>query len=146
MGPVANFFRTVMHVSGRFWWVFPLLLVCGGYLVPALKAGVMEPKSDNLYLALLIESVLCGGWLISAMFHASNGNTAVSELKMDNFVSNCLAIGLTAWTAYSAAKGQLLWLFVLPTITAVIDSFVTGDRAINNAAMKPLVQQQTSKA
>lgn len=146
MGPVASFLRFIFSLMGRFWWLFPLALVAGGYAVPDLRANVAGAMPERLFTWLFGELVLCGVWLVAAFFHASSGNTAVSELKLDNLVSSALALVLAMTSSYMFAKGQLSWLFVLPTVTAVVDCFVTGDRAINNAAMKPLVQQQTSKA
>jgi len=35
-----------------------------------------------------------------------------------------------------------VWALVLPTLTAIVDALVAGNRAINNAAQKPIVQHK----
>jgi hypothetical protein len=36
--------------------------------------------------------------------------------------------------------GSLTWGFVVPWVASILDAIITGDRAINNAAQKPLIQ------
>ena len=74
--------------------------------------------------------------------HATDRNTTVAALKTDAFVSLLIAIGLSATAGFLAGRDNLVWALVLPTLTAILDAVVAGNRAINNAAQKPIVQHK----
>ena len=110
--------------------------------MPATILASPDPTKADLYFWLLISLVLCGVWILASFFHTSDHNTSVDALKADALVSTMLSVGLSATAAFLAAKNNLAWALVLPTATAIIDALVTADRAINNAAQKPIVHQR----
>lgn len=143
MGPVGRFLSGLLSIAGKIWWMFPLLVVGVSYAVPDLRAVVSTgAPPERLFMWLFAQVILCGVWLVAAFFHVSSSNTTVGALKGDSFVSTTLAIFLTAGTVWCLAKGYLQWALIIPTVTAILDAYITGDRAINNAAQKPIVQQQ----
>ena len=135
---------TAWRWLGVIWWVFPVVLVAGGYLVPALRLPVATSANlePDLYFWLLISLVLCAIWIFAGFLHATDRNTTVTALKTDAFVSLLIAIGLSATVGFLAGRNSLVWALVLPTLTAIIDALVAGNRAINNAAQKPIVQHK----
>ncbi len=135
---------TAWRWLGIIWWVFPVVLVAGGYLVPALRLPVATSANlePDLYFWLLISLVLCAIWIFAGFLHATDRNTTVTALKTDAFVSLLIAIGLSATAGFLAGRNSLVWALVLPTLTAIIDALVAGNRAINNAAQKPIVQHK----
>jgi hypothetical protein len=138
---------TAWRWLGIIWWVFPVVLVAGGYFVPALRlpvttSAIPELMKTDLYFWLLISLVLCAIWIFAGFLHATDFNTTVAALKTDAFVSILVAIVLSATTAFLAGRNSLVWALVLPTLTAIVDALVAGNRAINNAAQKPIVQHK----
>ena len=135
------------RLLGILWWVFPVVLISAGYFVPALQlpvttSAVPEVMKSDLYFWLLVSIVLCAIWIFAGFLYATDHNTTVAQLKADAFVSILLAVVLSATTAFLAGRNNLVWALVLPTCTAIIGALVTGDRAINNAAQKPIVQHR----
>ena len=135
---------TTWRWLGIIWWVIPVVLVAGGYLVPALRLPVTTSANlePDLYFWLLISLVLCAIWIFAGFLHATDRNTTVAALKTDAFVSLLIAIGLSATAGFLAGRNNLVWALVLPTLTAIVDALVAGNRAINNAAQKPIVQHK----
>jgi hypothetical protein len=123
------------------WLVFPVILLCAIYFVPALQARVgtfpVEHASD-LPWALLGMTLAAFVWLIVDFFVISNLNTSVSALRINTFASIALALGLSFYAGF--AWHALTWGYIVPWIASLADAFITGDRAINNAAQKPLIQ------
>jgi hypothetical protein len=144
MGPVGEVFGKLKLLLSGVWWVFPFLVVGFGYMSEDMRAAVGGEMGINLYKFLFMQLVLCVIWLLSAFFHATNGNAPVSNLKFDAALSNTVQLGLVGASIWYLALGQLPWALVLPTIAAILDAYITSDRAINTAAFKPIVQQQNT--
>ena len=148
MGRISQFLRSAQRWLGILWWIFPVVLVAGGYLVPVLRipvttSAIPDVMKTDLYFWLLVSMALCGIWIVAAFFHASNLGTSVAALKTHVFVSILLSVGLSATSAFLAAQNNLVWALVLPTGAAIVDALVTGNRAINNAAQKPIVHHKS---
>ncbi len=77
-------------------------------------------------------------WLLIDFFVISNLNTSVGSLRLNTFVSIGLALALSFYAGFKWP--ELTWGYLVPWIASLVDAFVTGDRAINNAAQKPLIQ------
>ena len=105
-------------------------------------SAIPELMKTDLYFWLLISLVLCVVWIFAGFLHATDLNTTVATLKTDAFVSMLVAIVLSATTGFLAGRNSLVWALVLPTLTAIVDAHVAGNRAINNAAQKPIVQHK----
>jgi hypothetical protein len=142
--PVTAFFNTVRSLMGKVWWFFPIFMVGGGYFIPSLRLSVttwpIPAEHPNLpwwVLAAVLVGVL---WVFSGFFHASNLDTPVKALKADAFMSTTIFGILTAACAFTFDRGQLSWILVIAWFASMADVYITGDRAINNAAQKPLMQ------
>jgi hypothetical protein len=48
-------------------------------------------------------------------------------------------LGLSFRGGWLLALGTCLWLYIIPTITAIAGAFLTANQGLNNAAQKPLV-------
>ena len=133
--------RPILRIFEAGWLVFPVLLLAAAYFVPALQVpvGTFPPESSaELPWALLAMTVAAMIWLIGDFFVVSNLNTSVSSLRLNAAASIALALGLSVYGGW--AWPDLPWGYVIPWIASVVDAFITGDRAINNAAQKPLIQ------
>lgn len=143
-GPVQDGASSVRNLLGSWWWIFPFLVLLVGFSIPEMREPVRFtwPLSNRLLLGIIAELILCAGWFATAFWHATNSNITVSELKKDAFVSYIVSVALFGWAIYGVATGNLMWGLLVPTITAMADSVMSTDRSINNAAQKPIVQQQ----
>lgn len=136
----------VRRAFGQIWWVFPLLLLALGFLVPVLhrKVFALVPYDEMVVLlvAIVVEILLAGAWLLSEFFAVSDQLTSVRRLRVNNAVSTSIGLVLSVVGGGLIADGTLMWGFVVPWAAALIDTYVSGDRGINNAAQKPLVHEQ----
>ena len=145
-GPVQRESDGIRHWLGRLWWVAPAIVLAGGELVPELRSSVSTGFSaPHLPWWLLGEFVLCVAWFVMGFVHVTSSTTSVAALKADAAISNTVQLGFVILASYQATKGHLQWGIVIPALTTIADVYITGDRAINNAAQKPIVQQQNVK-
>lgn len=122
--------------------VFPLFMMGVGAFIPALNVPVAVPEQNNLWIALALSLGFILVWLAGEIATVVDRNTSVGHLQWDDISSLVMAVALTEWHGRLVATGQLRWWFVLPWLAALLDAALSGWFAINNAAQKPLVQQQ----
>ena len=146
-GPVAEAkphhhrHNPILRVFEFGWLVFPVVLLGAMFFVPALQVpvGTFPPEfASALPWALLTMTLAAFVWLIIDFFVISNLNTSVGSLRVNTFVSVALALGLSFYAGFKWPG--LTWGYIVPWIASLVDAFITGDRAINNAAQKPLIQ------
>lgn len=142
-GPVQTGWDKVKKVLGGLWWVIPAIAIGGGLFAPELRAFAKEGLTPNLPWWLMGQAAVCAVWVMSGFFNVTSSDTPVSNLKLDAFLSNVVQLGLYGLFVYEVATGKLQWGVIIPTLATIVDVFITNDRAINNAAQKPIVQQQT---
>jgi hypothetical protein len=145
--PNMNIYESLQRWLGLLWWIFPVVLFAGGLLVPSLRLPVAaseipDATRSDLYFWLLVSLVLCGIWVLAAFFQASNHTTSITALKAHIFVSILLSIVLAATSGFLIGHNNLVWALVLPTGASIIEALVTADRAINNAAQRPIVHHK----
>ena len=135
--------RPVLRFFEAGWYVFPVVLLAAAYFIPALQVPVLTDFSQlpgDLGWALLGMTVAAVIWLIGDFFVVSNLNTSVGSLRLNTWVSILLALALSIYAGWSLSAAGLAWGYVIPWVASIIDAFITADRAINNAAQKPLIQ------
>jgi hypothetical protein len=135
--------RPLLRLFEGAWFIFPLFLIAASFLVPALQAPVRiwpvaAEHASNLPWALLIMTLAAVIWLIIDFLVISSLGTPVSSLRLNTLASVILALGITFYAGMN--WGSLTWGFVVPWVASILDAIITGDRAINNAAQKPLIQ------
>ena len=133
--------RTFLHKLGRFRWAFPLLMLGVGYWIPPLRAPVEIPASNGLWASVVISLILVVIWIISEVITVTNRTTPTRHLQWDDLLSLILALAVTLWGGWLISRG-LEWWLIIPWLGAVIDAGLSGWLGINNAAQKPLVEQQ----
>ncbi len=135
--------RKTFRVIGIVRPVFPLAMMGVGALIPVLQVPVAMPDNNGLWLALAISTGFILVWLAAETYTVVDRKTSVGHLQWDDFVSLVMAVALTEWHGRLVASGSLEWWFVLPWLAALLDAVLSGAFAINNAAQKPIVQQQS---
>lgn len=134
--------RKAFALVGLLRWLFPLLMLGVGRFLDGLQLPVAWPIQDPVYPPLLVELLIGLVWIIAEITTVTNRDTPVRTLQWDDMLSLTMAIVLTFFGAWQIAKGTLQWWFVLPWLVTIVDAYLSGYFAINNAAQKPLVQQQ----
>jgi hypothetical protein len=134
--------RKAFALVGLLRWLFPLIMLGAGGFVAGLQHPVGWPIQDAVYPPLFVELLIGLVWIIAEITTVTNRDTPVRTLQMDDVLSRSLAIVLTFFGAWQIARDALQWWFVLPWLVTLIDAYLSGYYAINNAAQKPLVQQQ----
>lgn len=133
--------RSVIRVLEAGWLIFPIFLLAAIYFVPALRVPLLTfpPEyASQLPWALLGMTVAAVVWLVVDFFVVADRNTSVGSLRLNTAVSIALALALSIYGGY--AWSGLPWGYLIPWIASILDAFITADRAINNAAQKPLIQ------
>lgn len=135
--------RPFLRLFEGAWFVFPLLLLAATYFVPALRAPVWiwpvpAEMAGQLPWALLIMTLAAVAWLIIDFFVISSLGTPVASLRLNTLASVALALALCFYAGFNWEN--LSWGYVVPLVASILDAIITGDRAINNAAQKPLIQ------
>jgi hypothetical protein len=128
------------------WLVFPLVLLAAAYFVPVLQVKVPAFPQENaadLPWALLGMTVAAVIWLIVDFIVVSDLRTPLGSLRLNAWVSVVLALALSAYGGWSLHGDGLTWGYVIPWIASILDAFITVDRAINNAAQKPLIEMRS---
>jgi hypothetical protein len=141
---VENTMKKALGLIGLLRWIFPIFMLAGGRLVPGLQLPVTLtwPMPEPVYPPLLVELIIGLVWIVSEITTVTNRDTPVRTLQLDDGMSLTLAIVLTFFGAWQIARGSLQWWFIVPWIVTLVDAYLSGYFAINNAAQKPLVQQQ----
>ncbi len=151
MSPIKWFFRQI-------WWSFPLVLWGVGSFLPPLQLPVfavqalslggfsfpsLAPVSSGatvfLLSALLVSVILAAIWNFSEFFAVSDQFEPVNSLRINSAVSILVAFVLVGSAGFLLASYSLPWAIVVPCVSSMLDAFMTVDRAINNAAQKPIV-------
>jgi hypothetical protein len=129
--------RFVTRIAGP-----PLLLLIGYWWLPEFDSFVAWPPPAGVLRSLLVLLILAGVWLLAEILSAVSRNTGVSELQIDSFVSTFWAVVLTGFAGWYLGGEGIPWWFLVGWAAAVIDAFLTGLLAINNAAQKPFFSKQ----
>jgi hypothetical protein len=143
-GKVKLFFRGCRTVIGAVSWVIPFVIMGGAYyLFPALRVNITFDGNvpHEVAWGLLASLASVGVWLGYEMWFAVSRKTSVGQLQADGLISIFFAIVLTGIGVCWATLGTLPYWFVLPWIGTLIDALGSGFLAINNAAQKPIIQQ-----
>lgn len=134
--------RPVLRLFEGAWLIFPLLLLAATFFVPALQAPlwvwpVPTEYASQLPWGLLAMTLAAVVWLIVDFLVISNLGTPVGSLRLNTLASLALALALTFYAGF--AWSDLSWGYIVPWVASILDAIITGDRAINNAAQKPLI-------
>jgi hypothetical protein len=123
-------------------WAMPALLLFIGWAIPDLRTSVvLNDIPPEVYKWLLGQIILAIAWLLWEFNFAARRTTAVEYLQLDDSVGRLWAVVLTGWSGAMISRGDLPWWFVIPWFAVLLESFFSGFLTINNAAQKPLVQQ-----
>ncbi len=134
--------RPILRLFEGAWFIFPLLLLAATFFVPALQAPIWiwpvpAEIAAQLPWSLLAMTLAAVVWLIVDFLVISNLGTPVGSLRLNTLASVALALALTFYAGWSWST--LSWGYVVPWVASILDAIITGDRAINNAAQKPLI-------
>jgi hypothetical protein len=118
-------------------WLFPIAVMALGALFAPLRVSVgQDISSISLTPGLLGQVVLLGAWLVAENLFATSRSTKISQLQRDAFLSILLALVLSFGSGWLLARGECPWLYVMPTVTAIVDAFLTSNQALNTAAQR----------
>jgi hypothetical protein len=134
--------RRALGLIGLLRWFVPILMLAFGRFVPALQEPVAWPIVNSVYPPLMVELIISLIWIVAEITTVTNRDTPVRTLQLDDALSLTLAVVLSFFAAWQIAKGTLQWWYVVPWAVCLVDAYLSGYFAINNAAQKPLVQQQ----
>jgi len=134
--------RKTVRTIGTFRFALPLLMMGVGAMIPTLRVPVGLPSNNGLWVALAVSAGVVIIWLGAEIYTVVDRNTPVFHLQWDDFSSLVMAVALTEWHGRLVTSGQLKWWFIIPWVGVLIDAVLSGWLAINNAAQKPLIQQQ----
>ena len=134
--------KKALNLIGLLRWVIPILMLLVGRFVPALQQPVGLPIPPSVYPALMVEMVVGLLWILSEITTVTDRDTPVHALQRDAALSLTLAIAITFIGAWYWAQSQLQWWLIIPWFVTLLDAYLSGYYAINNAAQKPLIQQQ----
>lgn len=125
-------------------WIIPFVIMFLSWLLfGALSDIVSLPWNarPEVALGLLFELALTAGWVIFEIYYATSRETTVRQLQVDSVVSTGFALLFTFFGAMMIITQILPWWYLFPWIGAIVDAIGSGVVAINNAAQKPLIQQ-----
>jgi hypothetical protein len=132
-----------MSTSLMLSWAMPAILLLIGWVIPDLRTSiVLNDIPPEVFKWLVGQIILSVAWLLWEFNFAARRTTAVEFLQMDDGVSRVWAVLLTGWCGAMISRGDLPWWFVVPWVSVLIESFFSGFLTINNAAQKPLMQQE----
>jgi hypothetical protein len=122
-------------------YIFPYLLLIGGYMVSALQYRVTDTippdEKEWFYIAILVEIGLAVLWVIMDFIVISSEKTTGDMIKWNAAISSTTNNILLAIFFTMAAIGELGWWLVVPTFFQVIDDYIVTNRGIVNALQKP---------
>jgi hypothetical protein len=95
---------------------------------------------------LLIQVLLSTAWLLAEYRFAASRETSIKQLQSDAFRSLFLSLILCFVAGWLLALGECSWFYVIPTVATVGDAFLTANQGLNNAAQKPFVPHDVTKA
>lgn len=144
-GKFKIFIRGCRTAIGAISWVIPFVIMAGSYyLFPPLRAVIAYDGNvpHDVAWGLLASLAAVGFWLGYEMWFAVARKTTVGQLQADGLISTFFAIVLTGIGIRWNTIGTLPYWFVLPWIGSIIDALGSGFLGINNAAQKPIVQNE----
>lgn len=139
--------------ASKLWWSSPILVAAIGFALPefrysinetGLRVLIEERNALVLVIANVVSIILLVIWLIVEFVQISNLGVPVRRLRKNSAVSIFVAFSFTALGFYLIALNSLPWALLVPWIGSTVDAFLTADRAINNAAQKPLIEGERS--
>ncbi len=139
------FKRRMRAAIGFVSWIFPLIIMGASYLFfPAMREPVTLPwnAASDVFVGLFFALAFTAVWFVVEMYYAANRETSVRQLQWDGFVSTLFGHGFTFFGASMLVLQIMPWWYLLPWIGVIADSFGSSYFAINNAAQKPLVQNE----
>ena len=134
--------KSALNIIGLLRWIIPIMMLVVGRFVPPLQLPVAWPLPSSVYPALMIEMVIGLLWILSEITTVTNRDTPVHTLQRDAALSLTLAVVITFIGAWYMAQSALQWWLLVPWFVTLLDAYLSGYYAINNAAQKPLIQQQ----
>ena len=142
----------VRWLVGFIHWLFPVVLLIIGYIigmfVPAFNTSVFRSATIDpvVWPPLFLLIILAIVWLLFDLFWVFSRETTSRSLQIYNTVSVFLAIVFSIGLGYLIKSNTgIVWWFVVPFCTAIIDAFTTGWAAINNATQKPFLSERGSQ-
>ena len=139
----------VRWLIGFVHWLFPVVLLIIGYVigmfVPAFNTSVFRSATIDpvVWPPLFVLIILAIVWLLFDLFWVFSRETTSRSMQVCNTVSVFLAIVFGIGLGYLInSQAGIVWWFVVPFCTAVIDAFTTGWAAINNATQKPFMTER----
>lgn len=142
---VVVFKRRMRAAIGFISWIFPIVIMGVSYLLfPAMRAPLTLPWNahPDVYIGLFFSLVFVVVWFVMEMYYAANRETSVRQLQWDGFVSTLFGHCFTFFAAAMLVLQIMPWWYLLPWLGVIADSFGSSYFAINNAAQKPLVQNE----
>ncbi len=139
----------VRWLIGFVHWLFPVVLLIIGYVIgmfiPAFNTSVFRSVTiePSVWPPLFVLIILAIVWLLFDLFWVFSRETTSRSLQIYNTVSVLLAIVFSIGLGYLInSQTGIVWWFVVPFCTAVIDAITTGWAAINNATQKPFMSER----
>jgi hypothetical protein len=139
----------VRWLLGFIHWFFPVALLAIGYVIgifiPAFNTSVFRSVTidPTVWPPLFVLIILAIIWLLFDLFWVFSRETTSRSLQIYNTVSVFLAIVFSVGLGYLInSQTGIVWWFVVPFCTAIIDAFTTGWAAINNATQKPFMTER----
>ena len=144
-GKIRIFFYRTRVALGVMSWVWPLIIMCVGYyFFPPMRGYVtlnFANTPHDVFFGLFITLLMVGAWFFYEIWYATSRKTSVAQLQLDGFISTFFGITLTAVGVTLINQNALPYWYVLPWFGTVIDALASGLLGINNAAQKPIIQQ-----
>ncbi|HZV21259.1 MAG TPA: hypothetical protein VE986_06905 [Hyphomicrobiales bacterium] len=134
---------TFQRIWGRFSpiaWLFPLaIMVVGAFYAPLRIPVSLAVPQISMTPGLLVQLILSLAWMLAEFRFAASRETTIKQLQTDAFRSLLLSLLLTFGAGWLLSVGACPWFYVVPTVTAIVDAFLTANQGLNNAAQKPFV-------
>jgi hypothetical protein len=123
----------------------PPILLLIGYAFPSLAGQVAWPIPAEVLSSLLILVLIAAAWLLFEIIPVVSRNTSVAELQTDFLISTFWAVVMTGVAGWYIHAHGMPWWYVVGWATSLLDGFLSGTFAINNAAQKPFFSKQTGQ-
>lgn len=127
-------------------WLFPIVIMGIGALYGPLRTFVDGPLPSVLITpGILVQVILAGAWMLAEYRFAASRETSIKQLQSDAFRSLLLSLVLCFGAGWLLALRECPWFYIVPTIAAVGDAFLTANQGLNNAAQKPFLPHEIAK-
>jgi len=124
-----------------FGYIFPYILLIGGYMVPSLQYRVHDviptEHHEMFFIAIIVEIVLIVIWIIIDFVTITSEKTTGSQLQWNAAISSTSNNIFVLLLGFMIGMGQLGWWLVVPVIGQIVDDYIISNRAIVNALQKP---------